>query len=109
MLDRAGPIDFPKGRLDDEELLAGNNSGQQDCHAPAVLAARVVDDNHRIAADRLPALGWNGDVETATEGCDAAHASVPSWSVIVMVGVMVTERGRTMYFRSPASSSGDTG
>ena len=54
MLDNAGPFDFAEGRVDDEELLAGNNSGEQDRHALAVLAARMIEGNQRAAADRQP-------------------------------------------------------
>ena len=107
MLDGARPFDFAEGRVDDEKLLAGNDSGEQDCHALAVLAARVIEGNQRTAADRLPALGRNGDVGTAPDVCNGTHAAVPSWSAIVMVGVMLTKRGRTMNSGpSPFSAGG---
>ena len=40
VLDRAGPLDLAKGRMDDEELFAGNDAGQHDRHGLRVLAAR---------------------------------------------------------------------
>ena len=39
VLDSAGPLDLPKGRMDDEELLAGNDTGEQNRHALTVLTA----------------------------------------------------------------------
>lgn len=38
--------------------------------------------------------------------CNAAHASVPSWSVIVTVGGTLTKRGRITYSDGPPSFSG---
>ena len=109
MLDSAGPFHFAEGRVDDEELLAGNDSGKQDRRALAALAAlaaRVIEGIQRAAADRLPALGRNGDVRTAAEVCNGTHAAVPSWSVIVMVGVTLTKRARTMNSGSSPFSAG---
>ena len=106
MLDSAEPFEFAEGRVDDEELLAGNDSGEQDRHALAVLAARVIESNQRAAADRVPALGRNGDVGTAADVCNGTHVAVPSWSVIVMVDVTLTKRARTTNSGSSSFSPG---
>ena len=62
--------------MDDEEPLAGKDSGKQNRHALAVLAARVTVGSKRAATDRLPSLGRNGDVETAAEVRNLADAAM---------------------------------
>ena len=62
VLHRAGPLDLAKGRMDDEELFAGNDAGQHDRHRLRVLAARGIDYDQGTGADHLLAPGRHGDI-----------------------------------------------
>ena len=87
------PLDLAERCMNDEELLARNDAREQNRHALAVLAGRVIDSNERTALDQRAALGRDGEVGTKAERRTAAHASVPSWSVIVIAEVTETNRG----------------
>ena len=76
--------------MDDKELLAGNDAREQDRHRLAVLAAGGIDGDQRAALDERAAFGRDRDVRTTVVRRDGPHASRPSWSVKVIVGVSLT-------------------
>ena len=92
--------------MDDEELLAGNDAGEQDRHRLTVLAAGGIDGDQRAALDERAAFGRDRDVGTAGVRRDGPHASRTSWSVKVMVGVRLTNSGEMAYSACPPSSWG---
>ena len=56
VLDGSWPFDAFQRRVDGDQLVAGNDTGQQDRHCMAVLAASRRDGNKSAGPDHLPAF-----------------------------------------------------
>ena len=111
MLDRAGPLDLAKGRVNRHELIPRDDAREQDRHGLRILASRGRDRHQRAPPDHLPAFGRYGNFEDGIPGSAGArvHARRPSWSVRTMSSVIETKSGEMTYSGSlPSSLGGQT-
>ena len=83
VLDRAGPLDLAKGRVNRHELVPRDDAREHDPHGLRILAPRSRDRNQRTAPDHLPAFGRHRDFEG---GIPASAGAARSCLAPVMVG-----------------------
>ena len=100
--------DWKAGCVDDDNLRAGNDSLEQNCHWLTVLPTQGVDRNQCAVFDQAQALARDRDVDsTARSG--GAYASRPPWSVRTMSSVTEAKMGIMRNSGSPPSSVGVQG
>ena len=76
MFDRARPFDLNEGRVDGDQMVAGNDPAQQDGDSLAVLAAAGVDGDESTGTDHLAAQVRHGNT-----GEVGGHGSVSPLAV----------------------------